>query len=213
MRCVILSEMAHLLYQKPKITNYLIMKETKERNIKIENGHTPQECECHKNKYSEAMTEEAAEAKADGKNCKDNCEACSSHETTQEDKEEDELNEIVQLVGVDGLSKEDQLKLEVCKMIREDYLHQNAFHEVDTFTSTNKQFKLLDLILRYYDEGLMGLHEHADFKAITSLPLREDIGRFKYLEEDEVDREYAALVGKLEASIEELIKKAGEMND
>ena len=51
------------------------MKETKERNIKIENGHTPQECECHKNKYSEAMTEEAAEAKADGKNCKDNCEA------------------------------------------------------------------------------------------------------------------------------------------
>ena len=59
----------------------------------------------------------------------------------------------------------------------------------------------------------MGLHEHADFKAITSLPLREDIGRFKYLEEDDVDREYAALVGKLEASIEELIKKAGEMND
>ncbi len=128
-------------------------------------------------------------------------------------QEEDELNEIVQLVGVDGLSKEDQLKLEVCKMIREDYLHQNAFHEVDTFTSTNKQFKLLDLILRYYDEGLRGLHEHADFKAITSLPLREDIGRFKYLEEDVVDGEYAALVGKLEASIEELIKKAGELND
>ena len=114
---------------------------------------------------------------------------------------------------MDGLSKEDQLKLEVCKMIREDYLHQNAFHEVDTFTSTNKQFKLLDLILRYYDEGLRGLHEHADFKAITSLPLREDIGRFKYLEEDVVDGEYAALVGKLEASIEELIKKAGELND
>ena len=75
------------------------------------------------------------------------------------------------------------------------------------------KFKLLDLILRFYDEGLKGLHEHADFKAIASLPLREDIGRFKYFEEKDVDAEYAALVSKLEASIEELIKKAGELND
>ena len=128
-------------------------------------------------------------------------------------QEEDELNEIVQLVGVDGLSKEDQLKLEVCKMIREDYLHQNAFHEVDTFTSTNKQFKLLDLILHFYDEGLKGLQEHADFKAVASMPLRENIGRFKYLQEDQVDSEYSTLTEKLDASVDELIKKAGELND
>lgn len=75
------------------------MKETKERNIKIENGHTPQECECHKNKYSEAMTEEAAEAKADGKNCKGNCGTCSSHETTQEDREEDELKKATEEIN------------------------------------------------------------------------------------------------------------------
>lgn len=65
-------------------------------------------------------------------------------------QEESELNEVVQLVGVDGLSPEDRLKLEVAKSIREDYLHQNAFHEVDTYTSLNKQYKLLKLILTFH---------------------------------------------------------------
>lgn len=128
-------------------------------------------------------------------------------------QEEEELNEIVQLVGVDGLSKEDQLKLETCKMIREDYLHQNAFHEIDTFSSTDKQFKLLDLILRFYDEGLKGLSGKADLKAISSLPIREDIGRFKYLNEEDIAAEYSKLVDKMETSIEELVKKAGEIDD
>jgi V/A-type H+-transporting ATPase subunit A len=125
-------------------------------------------------------------------------------------QEEDELNEIVQLVGVDGLSKQDQLKLETCKMIREDYLHQNAFHEIDTYSSTNKQYKLLDIILRYYKEGVKGLESGADFKKISALPVREDIGRFKYFKEDEVDDEYKKAIDKLESSIDELIKEAGE---
>jgi V/A-type H+-transporting ATPase subunit A len=128
-------------------------------------------------------------------------------------QEEAELNEIVQLVGVDGLSKEDRLKLETCKMIREDYLHQIAFHEVDTYSSTNKQYKILDLILRFYSQGLKALDADVEFNAIANLPVREDIGRFKYFIEDEVDTEYVNVINKLEASVEALIKEAGELND
>lgn len=125
-------------------------------------------------------------------------------------QEEAELNEIVQLVGVDGLSKVDRLKLEVCKMIREDFLHQNAFHEVDTYTSTNKQFKLMNLILDYYRQGLRALEGEVEFNKIADLPVREDIGRFKYFEEKDVDKEYMNIEEKLDAAIENLIKEAGE---
>ncbi len=128
-------------------------------------------------------------------------------------QEEDELNEIVQLVGVDGLSKQDQLKLEVCKMIREDYLHQNAFHEVDTYSSVNKQYRLMSLILDYYDEGLRGLEGGVSLKNITSLPIRDDIGRFKYLKEEEVDGQYEKLVDQLRDSVEEMMKEASEQDD
>lgn len=125
-------------------------------------------------------------------------------------QEEAELNEIVQLVGVDGLSKVDRLKLETCKMIREDYLHQNAFHEIDTFSSTNKQFKMLTLILNYHAEGLKGLDANVEFNALANLPVKEDIGRFKYFEEKDVDTEYKKVEDKLESSVEKLIKEAGE---
>jgi hypothetical protein len=102
-------------------------------------------------------------------------------------QEEAELNEIVQLVGVDSLSFEDRMKLEVCKSIREDYLHQNAFHDIDTYTSMNKQYKLLKLILAYYDMGLDGIKRGAPLTKIMNLPEREDIGRFKYIEEKSID--------------------------
>lgn len=125
-------------------------------------------------------------------------------------QEEAELNEIVQLVGVDGLSKVDRLKLEVCKMIREDFLHQNAFHEVDTYTSTNKQYKMMNLILDYYKQGLRALEGDVEFNKVAGLEVREDIGRFKYFEEKDIDAEYKNVEDKLEASIDELIKEAGE---
>ena len=128
-------------------------------------------------------------------------------------QEEDELNEIVQLVGVDGLSKQDQLKLEVCKMIREDYLHQNAFHEIDTYSSVNKQYRLMSLILDYYDEGLRGLEGGVPLKQIAALPIRDDIGRFKYLKEEEVDGQYEKLVDQLRDSVEEMMKEASEQDD
>ena len=122
-------------------------------------------------------------------------------------QEEAELNEIVQLVGVDGLSTTDRLKLEACKMIREDYLHQNAFHEIDTYASMNKQYRMLKLILSYYKEGLAALEKGAEFGPLAALPVREEIGRFKYVEEANVDTEYARVLNELQTSAQELISK------
>ncbi len=128
-------------------------------------------------------------------------------------QEEAELNEIVQLVGVDGLSEPDRMKLETCKMIREDFLHQNAFHEIDTYSSTSKQFMMLDLILRYFDEGLRALEAGVKFNNLATLSVKEDIGRFKYNEEKDVESSYKEVVEKLETAINELIKEAGEADD
>ncbi|MBR4020444.1 MAG: V-type ATP synthase subunit A, partial [Firmicutes bacterium] len=97
-------------------------------------------------------------------------------------QEEAELNEIVQLVGVDALSFDDRIKLETSKSIREDYLHQNAFHDVDTYASMNKQYRMLKLITMFYTEGLAALEQGAEFAAISGLAVREEIGRFKYIE-------------------------------
>ncbi|NLY87997.1 MAG: V-type ATP synthase subunit A [Clostridiales bacterium] len=128
-------------------------------------------------------------------------------------QEEAELNEIVQLVGVDGLSKEDRLKLEICKMIREDFLHQNSFHEIDTYSSVNKQNRLISLILYFHELGKKALAANVEFNAIAGVELREDIGRFKYTEEDKVDAVYSDLKGKLDNAFEKLIKEAGVADD
>ena len=99
-------------------------------------------------------------------------------------QEESELEEIVRLVGIDALSYKDRLTLEATRSIREDYLHQNAFHEVDTYTSPAKQAMLLRLIIGYYEKSLDALSKDASFNKLAALPVREDIGRFKYTEED-----------------------------
>ena len=125
-------------------------------------------------------------------------------------QEEAELNEIVQLVGVDGLSVSDRLKLEACKMIREDYLHQNSFHEVDTYTSVRKQFLMLKLVLSYYREGLEALEKGADFNKLAVLAVREKIGRFKYVTEDRVEEEYAKVIAEMDDEIHELTRKGAE---
>jgi V/A-type H+-transporting ATPase subunit A len=128
-------------------------------------------------------------------------------------QEEAELNEIVQLVGADSLSYEDRMKLEVCKSIREDYLHQDAFHEVDTYTSMNKQCKMLKLILSYYDLGLEGIKKGAPFTRIVSLPEREEIGRFKYIEEENIDAAFEELMQKMREDINELVATEAEQDD
>ena len=128
-------------------------------------------------------------------------------------QEEAELNEIVQLVGVDSLSFEDRLKLEVSKSIREDYLHQNAFHEVDTFTSMNKQYKLLKLILSFYEMGLDAIAKGANFGKLVSLDVRESIGRFKYIEEKDIDASFEQLMETMRTAISELVSKEAETDD
>lgn len=128
-------------------------------------------------------------------------------------QEESELNEVVQLVGMDGLSKKDQMKLEICKVIREDYLHQNAFHEVDTYASMNKQFKLMDIILYYYDQCNEAIDKGLNLDDLFFMPSREDIGRYKYLEESITDQGHDKIKQDIDAHIANLIREAGEADD
>ena len=119
-------------------------------------------------------------------------------------QEESELEEIVRLVGIDALSYKDRLTLEATRSIREDYLHQNAFHEVDTYTSPAKQAMLLRLIIGYYEKSLDALSKDASFNKLAALPVREDIVRFKYTEEDKCAERYEEITAKLNAEIREL---------
>lgn len=107
---------------------------------------------------------------------------------------ESELDEIVRLVGIDALSFKDRLTLEAARSIREDYLHQNAFHEVDTYTSPKKQFMMLKAIMTNYEKNLEALDQDASFRALLQLPVRERIGRLKYVPEAEAETEYNAIM-------------------
>ena len=102
-------------------------------------------------------------------------------------QDEANLDEIVRLVGVDALSYRDRMTLETAKMVREDYLHQNAFHETDTYTSLAKQYKILALIKKFHDLGVAAVDNYADLDEILALPAKERIGRAKYIEESELD--------------------------
>ena len=119
-------------------------------------------------------------------------------------QQESELEEIVRLVGIDALSHRDRLTLEASRSIREDYLHQNAFHEVDTYSSPAKQAMLLRLILSYHERSLDALDKGALFSRLASLPVREDIGRFKYTEEAKCAERYEEILSKLNSELREL---------
>ena len=119
--------------------------------------------------------------------------------------EESELEEIVKLVGMDALSSGDRLKLEVARSIREDFLHQVAFHEVDTYTSAKKQFKMMNLILAFYDEALDALDKNVKIDKLVKMPIREKIGRFKYTKEDLVDSNYQEIREELKKDMQNLI--------
>ncbi len=121
-------------------------------------------------------------------------------------QEESELEEIVRLVGIDALSFKDRLTLEASRSVREDYLHQNAFHEVDTYTSTAKQYMMLKLILDYYEKGLAALNADASFAKLSSLPVREEIGRIKYVPEDEMPAKYEQVSAALNEQIRGLME-------
>jgi V/A-type H+-transporting ATPase subunit A len=120
-------------------------------------------------------------------------------------QEEAELEEIVRLVGMDALSIGDRLKIEAARSLREDFLQQNAFHEADTYTSGNKQAKMLDLVFRYYDLAKSALEDGADFSAIESLPVREELGRMKYIPENEFNVRSGQILKNLKAQIGEAV--------
>ena len=121
--------------------------------------------------------------------------------------EEAELKEIVKLIGMDALSAKDRLLMETARSIREDFLHQLAFHEVDTYTSLKKQFYMMQLILNFNDEAAEAIVKGADIEELSTLPVRERIGRFKYIEENRTDEEFAKLSTEISIAIAELLRK------
>lgn len=125
-------------------------------------------------------------------------------------QEEAELEEIVRLVGVDALSPSDRLVLEAAKSIREDYLHQNAFHDVDTYTSLHKQYRMLKLIMSFYYLGKKAIENGASIKELFELPVRERIGRSKYTPEEQVDEVFDKIEADLKSQIEALSAKEVE---
>ncbi|HWQ98426.1 MAG TPA: V-type ATP synthase subunit A [Clostridia bacterium] len=124
-------------------------------------------------------------------------------------QEESELDEIVRLVGIDALSFRDRLTLESTRSIREDYLHQNAYHEVDTYSSPRKQFLMLKVILAFYDKSLVALQEDAPFSKLVKMPVREKIGRLKYVPEDQVQAQFDAIMQDLNDQIR-VLTEGGE---
>ncbi len=118
--------------------------------------------------------------------------------------DESELEEIVKLVGMDALSAPDRLKLEAARSIREDFLHQNAFHEVDTYTPLEKQFKMMELVLGYFDEGIKALERGVSVNDLVRLNVREKIGRFKYTANDEMEQDFNAITRELHQEIDAL---------
>ena len=120
--------------------------------------------------------------------------------------EEAELQEIVKLVGMDALSAGDRLKMEAARSIREDFLHQLAFHEIDTYSSLQKQYLMMKLVISFYEMSCRALENSADIEKILKLDEREQIGRFKYIPEDRIEEEYEKIERSLASSLAEAEK-------
>ena len=125
-------------------------------------------------------------------------------------QQESELNEMVQLVGMDALSWPDRLTMEAARSIREDYLNQNAFMDTDTYTTLEKQHLMMKLILAYYDKGKEALAQGATINALVNLPCREEIGRYKYTENEKIRSEYDRIMKNLDDAIREAVAKSQE---
>lgn len=125
-------------------------------------------------------------------------------------QEEARLDEIVRLVGVDSLDYRDRLTLDVARSIREDYLHQVAFHDVDTYTSLDKQFGMLKAILKWYDRGLVALSNNVNYNDIIVMEVLSKIGRMKYIEEQSFEKEIQEILEAIDLEYEKLEKESGE---
>lgn len=125
-------------------------------------------------------------------------------------QDESELQEIVNLVGMDALSAPDRLKLESSRSIREDYLHQNAFDPTDTYTSLKKQVLMMRAILSYYDKSLEALKRGANIEMLVNIPVRERIGRFKYEPEENIENEFSSIEAQLDSEIKDVLERSDD---
>ena len=116
-------------------------------------------------------------------------------------QEEAELNEIVQMVGMDALSPTDRLKMEAARSIREDFLHQNSFHEIDTYTPLRKQYLMMKLVLAFYEKSVDALNKGVDMNALIAMPVREKIGRYKYTTDADIESEYKNVEEELDKEV------------
>jgi len=124
-------------------------------------------------------------------------------------QEEDNLNEIVQLVGKDSLGANDQLTLETAKMVREDFLQQNAFMDVDSYSSHDRQMRMLALVLDFDRLARDAVAKGAPLAPMLDIPAKEKIGRAKFVDADKYVQEYAAIADEMEREIAEIVEKAG----
>ena len=122
-------------------------------------------------------------------------------------QEEASLNEIVKMVGMDALSPGDRLKMEAARSIREDFLHQNSFDEIDTYTSLRKQYDMMKLVYMFYETGSKALKEGASISDLVAAEVRERIGRFKYTPEEKVAEEYEKIQEEIARELGAMIRK------
>ena len=122
-------------------------------------------------------------------------------------QDERELEEIVQLVGMDALSAPDRLKIEAARSVREDFLQQNSFHEEDTYSPLEKQYLMMKMVLKYYDESAAALQKGADIEKVAALPVRERIGRLKELPLEQLRDEIQSIERQLINELEDLTRR------
>ena len=122
-------------------------------------------------------------------------------------QDESKLNEIVQMVGMDALSPADRLKMEAAKSIREDFLNQNSFDEVDTYSSLRKQYLMMRLVMSFYEKAKAALERGANVEDLIAMPSREPIGRFKYTPEDKIEDEFTRINDLLDREVAEALNK------
>ena len=122
-------------------------------------------------------------------------------------QQEDELRETVRLVGLDALSSQDRIAMETARSLREDFLQQFAFHDIDTYTSIKKQYLMLKTMLSYYDVSLEALKKEISLDSLISLSVREDIAKMKYVPEEDIEKEREKINRKLKKEADELINR------
>ena len=125
-------------------------------------------------------------------------------------QQEDELRETVGLVGLDALSSQDRIAMETARSLREDFLQQFAFHDIDTYTSIKKQYLMLKTVLSYYDVCLEALKEEISLDSLISLSVREDIAKMKYVPEEDIEKERDKISRKSKKEVDELIHSTGK---